>query len=142
MREKSTSDLRQELMSAPSIDAYVRGNQASFSGRTALQLLMGYFARQPRLTKAELAKKSGMSEVYLYQVFSGRRRPSRDRLICLCVGLSLTLDETQGLLKRAAFSPLYPRYKRDAIIIFGLVHGQGLYAINDQLFLENEKTLF
>ena len=142
MWEKSTSDLRQELMTAPDIDSYVHQNQPTFCGQTALHLLMTYFARQPHLTKAELAKRSAMSEVYLYQVFSGRRKPSRDRLLCLCVGLSLTLEESQGLLKRAAFAPLYPRYKRDAIISFGLLHHQPLDTINDKLFLENEKTLY
>ena len=32
-----------------------------------------------------------MSEVYLHQVFSGRRSPSRDRLLCLCLGLAVSL---------------------------------------------------
>ena len=43
------------------------------------------------LTKAELARRSGISEVYLHQVFAGRRNPSRDWLLCICVGLGITL---------------------------------------------------
>ncbi len=75
-------------------------------------------------------------------VFSGRRNPSRDRLLCLCVGLETTLEEAQKLLKLAAYAPLYPRLKRDAIISYGLVHRMSLSEINDKLFLEKEKTLF
>ena len=50
-----------------------------------------------------------MSEVYLHQVFSGRRRPSRDRLVCICIGLKATLDEAQELLKQAGYAQLYPK---------------------------------
>ena len=83
-----------------------------------------------------------MSEVYLHQVFAGRRNPSRDRLLCLCVGLETTLEEAQRLLKQAGYAPLYPRLKRDAIISFGIVHHMELGEINDKLFAENEKTLY
>ena len=82
-----------------------------------------------------------MSEVYLHQVFAGRRNPSRDRLLCLCVGLEVSLDEAQKLLKQAAYAPLYPKNRRDAIITYGILHHMQLQAINDKLFLENEKTL-
>ena len=80
--------------------------------------------------------------MYLHQVFSGRRNPSRDRLVCICVGAGASLEETQELLKHAGYAQLYPRVKRDAIISHGLIHGTELNEINDKLFAENEKTLF
>ena len=83
-----------------------------------------------------------MSEVYLYQVFAGRRKPSRDRLLCLCIGMSTKLEETNLLLKGMGYAPVYPRLKRDAIISHGLLHRTPLTEINDKLFSENEKTLF
>ena len=83
-----------------------------------------------------------MSEVYLYQVLSGRRNPSRDRLLCICFGLGTTEEETQRLLKRAGFAPLYPRLKRDAIILHGIAHGTPLAEVNDKLFEKNEGTLY
>ena len=86
------------------------------------------------LTKAELARRSGISEVYLHQVFSGRRTPSRDRLLCLCIGLHTSLEEAQSLLVQAHHAPLYPREQRDAILIYGLSHGLTLPEVNDALF--------
>ena len=83
-----------------------------------------------------------MSEVYLHQVFSGRRNPSRDRLITICIGMGATLEETQSMLKLAGYAEIYPRIRRDAIIGFGIMHGQELNEINDKLFAEQEKTLF
>ena len=89
-----------------------------------------------------MAKQSGMSEVYLHQVFSGRRNPSRSRLLCLCFGLNATLEETQELLKQCGLAQLYPKNKRDAIILYGILNGMDLYAVNDKLFAENEETLY
>ena len=63
-----------------------------------------------------------MSEIYLHQIFAGRRNPSRNRLLCLCYGLSASIDETQELLKLSGMAQLYPKRKRDAIIYYGLLH--------------------
>ena len=93
------------------------------------------------LTKAELARRSGISEVYLHQVFAGRRNPSRDRLLCICVGLGITLDETQRMLTQGGYAQLYPRTRRDAIISYGVVHQLPLGEINDKLFAEQEALI-
>ena len=140
MKEKTTDSLLQELMSAPSIDTYIKENSPFFSEQSISGLLTALYD-QRSISKATLARQSGMSEVYLHQVFSGRRNPSRDRLICLCIGLGVTLEETQHLLAQASYAQLYPKIKRDAIISHGILRQAGLDAINDKLFAEGEKTL-
>ena len=141
MERKSTGQLNQELMQASSLGEYVSENRDAFSEQALSQLLTELYEKKS-ISKAALARRAGMSEVYLHQVFSGRRSPSRDRLLCLCLGLEATLEETQELLRQAGFAQLYPRHKRDAVISYGLVHGISLGEINDRLFVENEKTLF
>ena len=140
MRRKNTDDLNQELLSAPDIDSYIKNNQTSFAERSVTELLASFYERQG-LSKAELARRSCMSEVYLHQVFAGRRNPSRDKLLCLCIGMELSFDETQELLKEAAYAQLYPRIKREAVIIHGIVHHTPLEEINDRLFAEDEAAL-
>ena len=141
MKEKSTGDLNQELMARWDIDAYLKENEAYFAEEDAKDLL-GLLFERTGLSKAALARKAGMSEVYLHQVFSGRRKPSRDRLICLCIGLEATLEETQQILRQSTYAQLYLKVRRDAIISFGILHRSKLNEINDKLFSENEKTLF
>ena len=140
MDSKDTGDLSSELMSDAGINSYLSDNAPFFSDSSVTELLAALYAKKT-VTKAALARKAGMSEVYLHQVFSGRRNPSRDRLVCLCIGLEATLEEVQALLKRAAYAQLYPRLKRDAIICYGIVHHMTLDEINDKLFTENERTL-
>lgn len=141
MRERSTDDLGQELMGAPNIDAYIHNNEAFFSEQSITESLAELYERKA-VSKAALARKSGMSEVYLHQVFSGRRNPSRDRLLCLCICMDASLEEVQQVLKGGAYAPLYPRHKRDAIISHGILHGTALEKINEKLAQEQEQPLF
>ncbi len=140
MNRKSTDDLIHELMSKPSFDAYLHANEPFFSEKGVTELLAQLYAKKD-LTKAELARRAGISEVYLHQVFAGRRNPSRDRLLCICIGLGATLEETQRILTQGSYAQLYPRTRRDAIISYGLVHQLPLKEINDKLFAEQEQTL-
>ena len=139
--QKNTDNLRQELMDSPNLDDFLSENRESFNTDEARILLNALFERKD-ISKATLAKHASISEIYLHQIFSGKRTPSRNRLICICYGLDATLDETQELLKLFGSAQLYPKYCRDAIIIYGLIHGMSLFEINDKLFLENEESLF
>lgn len=127
-------------MTESNIDSYIKENQSYFVDRNVTELLSELYEHK-NISKAELARRASMSEVYLHQLFSGRRKPSRDKLLCLCIGMELTIDETQRLLKEAAYAQLYPRIRREAIICHGIIHHTPLEEINDKLFEENEKAL-
>ena len=138
---KDTNNLRQELMESADLDQFLSENQENFNSGNVCGLLHQLFQKR-KISKAALAKQSGMSEVYLHQVFSGRRKPSRSRLLSLCFGLKASLEETQELLKQCGLAQLYPKNKRDAIILYGILNGLDLFVVNDKLFGENEETLY
>lgn len=140
MNEKNTDTLQQELMSTNNLDRFLTENDASFRDVPLQEAIQRIFDEKG-MSKAQLAKQSGISEVYLHQLFSGRRFPSRSRLLCLCFGLGATVDEAQSLLQQARHAPLYSRDRRDAIIIFALSHHMTLFEVNDKLFTENLDTL-
>lgn len=141
MDRKNTDDLRQELMSSPNLDEFLSDNEKNFSNESIPEILNSLLSEK-NISKATLAKQSGISEVYLHQIFARRRNPSRNRLLCLCYGLNASLDETQELLKLCGVAQLYSANRRDAILIFGIVHSISLFEINDKLFSEDEETLF
>jgi len=140
MNEKNTDTLQQELMSTNNLDRFLTENDASFRDVPLQEAIQRIFDEKG-MSKAQLAKQSGISEVYLHQLFSGRRFPSRSRLLCLCFGLGATVDEAQSLLQQARHAPLYSRDRQDAIIIFALSHHMTLFEVNDKLFTENLDTL-
>ena len=141
MKKKNTDGLQQELMDSPDLSQFLSQNQEQFENKSVAELLNRLFEKK-HISKAALAKQAGMSEIYLHQIFAGRRNPSRNRLLCLCYGLEATVDETQELLKLCGMAQLYSKLKRDAIIYYGLLHRLKLFEINDKLFEENEETLF
>ena len=95
MERKNTDQLQQELMTGNDLSRVLSDNDASFQQHDLQETLQALFERRS-ISKTMLAKQSGISEVYLHQVFSGRRTPSRNRLLCLCFGLEATVDETRS----------------------------------------------
>ena len=141
MDKKNTDGLQQELMDSTDLSQFLSRNQEQFVDKSVAELLNHLFEKK-NISKAALAKQAGMSEIYLHQIFAGRRTPSRNRLLCLCYGLEASIEETQELLRLCGMAELYPKLKRDAIIYYGLLHKLDLFVINDKLFDEIEDTLF
>lgn len=128
-------------MDAPDLNRFLDENRENFNN-TSVAVSLNQMILKQRISKSALARQSGMSEVYLHQVFSGRRTPSRTRLLCMCFGLQTTVEEAQVLLKQCGYAPLYPKNRRDAILLYGLSHKETLFQINDTLFDEGEETLY
>ena len=140
MEEKNTDNMKLELMSTPDLNEFLRANRENFSDRTVCGLLRQMFARLD-ISKAELARRSDVSEVYLHQIFSGRRLPSRSRLLCLAIGMGATVEDTQRLLRRRGLAELYAKDRRDAIILHGLLHQMTLDEVNNHLITAGEDAL-
>ena len=138
--KKNTDDMQTELTRTESLRQFLEENQENFQTKE-VSTLLNEKIREKRLSKAEVAKASGMSEVYLHQLVSGRRNSTRSRLICICIGMGFTLEETQNLLQHAGMAMLYSRSRSDAIIIYGITHHMDLFTINDMLYDEDEDTL-
>ncbi len=80
---------------------------------------------------------------YVGNIMNGKKNnPSRDALINICFALGATEEEAQYLLKYAGHAPLYVRRKRDVIIWFGLIKGQDLETVNDNLLERGLKPLY
>ena len=137
MIKKSTEELMNELLKANNIGEYLKDN----SQYMVSEELSTYLISKKALVKSEVIKKTEFSEVMGYQIFSGTRLPSRDSLICICVAMEMALDETQAILKIAGFAALYPKTKRDSVIIRGISEGKSVAGINEELYNLGEKTL-
>lgn len=140
MKRKSTKELNRELSAAPDLKRFLEDNREQFQEAGFQELLQELF-HNAGISKATLAKRAETSEVYLYQIISGTRTPSRDRVLCLCFGLSATLEQAQELLRIGGMAQLYSKNRRDAVIMYGLTHRVELSKVNDLLFAENEETL-
>lgn len=140
MIKKPTDELMDALNQSSSIEEYINKQQDYMIDSTISDYL-NQLLNEKSLKKSAVIKNSELNEIYGYQIFSGKRIPSCDRLISIAFGMGLSLDEAQALLKYAGFAPLYPKQKRDSLLIWGISHQFSIYQINDLLYTENENTL-
>lgn len=139
--QKSTTELLNELKNFDSFKEYEKINKNSMINKTLSQYLCDLL-EEKHLKKSDVIRKGELNESYAYQMFSGvKSTPSKDKLICLSIGMDLSVDETNSLLKLAGLSPLYPRIKRDSIIIINMNSKKSVVEINEELYNEGEETL-
>jgi hypothetical protein len=141
MLYKSTVALMNALSESADLESFLDEHKEHFINKTLAEHLNELLCEK-KLVKSQVIRKSELSNDYAFQVFSGiRKAPSRDKLICLCVGMGLTQKETDGLLKLTGHASLYCKCKRDSIILFGIKDSQDVCGINQLLFANNESTL-
>ncbi len=140
MIKKPTDEMMDQLLKSNNIEEYIKENEEHFVDLTISQFLSEYI-KAKKLTKSHIIKDAEISEIFGFQVLSGTRNPSRNTLISLCIAMKMTVEEVQTTLKIAEFAPLYPKLKRDSIIILGIANGKGVCEINNELYDNNEETL-
>lgn len=140
MLKKTTDELLGQLKDNTDINSYIRENEKYFIDDSISEHLNSIINNN-NLVKAKVLKRAEINEIYGYQIFMGARKPSRNTLIQLCIGMELSFDETQSVLKSAGFAPLYAKSKRDSIIISGILNNNAVFEINNQLYDLDEETL-
>ncbi len=93
------------------------------------------------ITPASLIQNAGIQRNYGYQILSGQKNPSRDKIIALCLALQLSLDDTQRALTLAQEGTLYPRNHRDSILIFAINESLSVLKANELLCELNHSPL-
>lgn len=129
----STDELENELSEISDISDYIDKNSGEFINEKLSEYL-NELLKKRNMEQSEVIKASGLNRVYAYQIFEGKKNPSRDKILALSFGMKLNFGETQKLLKAACVRPLYARDERDAIIIFAVKKGQSV--IDANLLLE------
>ncbi len=128
----TTNTLLKRLFKSPDLETYLQEN-ASHLCVPSFHTLLSSFCEQRGAIPSRVIEQAQIERTYGYQLFNGTRSPSRDKVLQLAIGLGLNADETQQLLRAAGRSPLYPRLKRDAVILYGLRKKLSLLAVQEIL---------
>lgn len=140
MIKKPTDKLMEALNASSNIDHYLKDAE-DYLIDSPLFTYLNQLTDEKNIKKSQAIKNAELNEIYGYQIFSGKRFPSRDKLIALAFGMDLSLEETQQLLKYGGFAPLYPKNKRDSIIIWCINNTLSLYRTNEELYKHCYETL-
>lgn len=136
--EHLTEDLLERLLKSETPDQYLQDDV--FIG-TSLSVYLGELLKSKQLKRAQVARESGVNTTFVYDIFKGKSLPGRDTALMIAFGLGCTLRETQRLLRLAGVSELWPKRRRDAIILWCLDRGYSRQRTDEELFALNEPTL-
>lgn len=137
---RSTDELMRMIEESSSIEDTMAKIGDDFIEKTYSQRL--YELMDRRCVKAaELAKMSLMSRSFVYQVYSGVREPGRDVVLRFALLLRAGVPETQRMLQAAGRGALYPRIRRDAILLYALKEEMDVFAA-DELLIRYGETPF
>lgn len=133
--KKSTEELLQIISKQKNLDEILAASEKDREFlNTSLSEQLSILLEQKNLTKPQVILKGNLNRDYAYQIFSGKKKsPSRDKLLAIAIGMSLTPNETQTLLKIAGLPVLYPRRRRDMILLYAMENGYSLMEINECL---------
>ena len=138
--KKSTEELLKTLKHTPDVNTFLTEEQDNFH-HLPLHTCLEQLLTQKNISPGECIRKSGLDRTYCYQILSGKKLPSRNKVLALCFGLDLNFKEVQTLLKSTGYPPLYPRKERDSIIIFALHRNMSMVDLNEILFDAGHETL-
>lgn len=93
------------------------------------------------ISKSKLIKLSGLDKTYGYQILDGKRKPTRDKILQLCFGAKLNIEETNRVLKLGNVSVLYSKDPRDVILIYAISNNFSLQETEEKLHEMGFETL-
>ena len=136
--QKSTEMLINEIKTTDRIESFISENTEEIQELSLSEYLRELLQKYD-LEKSDVFKRAGMADTnYGYELFrNDEKKASRDKLIRICIGFPLSVEEAQKVLRYGKVRPLYPRDERDAYILFGLNKKYTLDELNDLLYEHN-----
>lgn len=136
--ERLTEEVLQELLDAPSLDEFIDAHE--FPAVTLPEFLERMLEKKG-LKRSRVVRMADLNETFGYQIFTGARNPSRDKVLQIAFAMALSLRETNRALMAAGASSLDPKCRRDAITIFCIDQGCSLQKVNEELYRLGEDTV-
>ena len=140
MEQESTGHLMNILkdVDTAEIEQFSREH---LTGMPSFSAYIGSFIDANAANRREIIRKADFPEKYGYKLLSGENRTSeRDYILRFCIVLGMTLKETQRALELNGMRPLYPKEKRDMVLIVAINKGiSDVDAVNE--LLESHKCM-
>ena len=125
--------LLDDIDNESNLDEFLSNNLTSNSNMELYKYFEEIF-KEKKLKKSNVIKNAHIDRTYGYEILRGNKKPSRDKILQLCLGAGFTLEETNKALKLGNCGELYPKIRRDSIIIFGLNKNLDVFNINELLY--------
>lgn len=96
---------------------------------------------EKKLKKNDIINKADIGYTFFYYIIKGKKHPSRDMVIRILIAISADIDVFQEALRLYEWAALYPKIKRDSIIIYAINHKLTLHQTEELLEKNGERSL-
>ncbi len=127
-----TDTLMRRIFKANNVEDVLKQNAPSMEDGGFCECLNA-LCREKGAVPEQVIRRAQIDRSYGHQLFNGTRKPSRDKVLQLAFGLGLDVDQTQKLLRLAGKNPLYPRLRRDVVVLFALGKSMSLFEVQELL---------
>ncbi len=127
----STDELLALLFKERNLEAFLQRNESAYLMPSFSDYLNAWCRRNLAYPE-QVIRRTNLEKSYGHQLFTGKRNPSRDTVLQLAFAMKADLAQAQEMLRIARRSVLYPRIKRDAVII---------YCLHNHLSLEDTQSV-
>ena len=119
MNRISTDELLALLFKERNLEHFLKRNESAYL-TTSFSDYLNDWCKEHLEVPEQVIRRANLEKSYGHQLFSGKRNPSRDTVLQLAFAMKADLAQAQEMLKIARRSLLYPRIKRDTVIIYCL----------------------
>lgn len=137
-QELLTDELLSTIMRSKSPKSFLA---MTTPGKKDLVAFLNSKLEESGFKRSEVVHRAHLNDTYGYQIFKGTRNPKRDKVLALAFALGLNYHDTQLALSLGDVGNLYPRNRRDAIIICCLDKKCSLSQVDDELYRYGEETI-
>ena len=131
MFDSKTEDLFGTLTTTQDLAGYLE--ELDSATPTLAEYLQEQLERRG-LRQAEVLKRAEIEQTFGWYVFNGKRGMGRENVLKLSFAMGFDTRHANRALQAAGANALYPKKRRDAIIIYCLEHGFTLQQANDTLY--------
>ena len=115
----STDELLTLLFKERNLEHFLQRNESAYL-TTSFSDYLNAWCKKHLEVPEQVIRRANLEKSYGHQLFSGKRNPSRDTVLQLAFAMKADLPQAQEMLRIAHRSQLYPRIKRDTVIIYCL----------------------
>lgn len=125
--------LLKNIDSESNLDDYISNTLTNSSNLSLYKYFEDLF-KVKGISKSSVIKNADIDRTYGYEILRGDKKPSRDKILQLCIGANFNLEESNKALRLGNVGELYAKIPRDSVIIFCINKKLGIIEINELLY--------
>lgn len=143
MKNKETEkllDILNNIKDESKLKKYINSSAHEKNSLTLSEYILK-ICKNKGFKKSDIIKNADIYRTYGYEILSGKKLPSRDKLIKFGLGNGFSLKETNRSLTLGKLGILYAKNPRDSIIIFSINNKLSIVDVNIILYENNFEAL-